>query len=288
MSKIVDFIDRAVSFIGERMNPITVFELRRQFNLVNHGIYFAVLYGILGILPFFVLLFPAKDITLFLDRIASTDITGFAVILLLFQFWIVVMMTPIGMTTLVQFFKIRDSLIFLAIDDIEVYRGVFYVGLYYMFKSFCLFFFWVVCLYLLGLITFDILCIFPIIWMSAVTIGNIFFSFIIIFLTKSSIRNSVIIVSFSLVVFGLMYVNVKINYIFSVVLISSKQLIFIKSLEWFPVVIAMFIIYFFVIWTIINFNLNRRRSIRQKLSISILVYLIIIVTFFIAVYFYRL
>ncbi|MDR1053143.1 MAG: hypothetical protein LBL39_03115 [Planctomycetaceae bacterium] len=274
MNRIIGLIDGLVSYIGERLNPIMVLELRRQFNLVKKGTSFAIMYGIIGLLLAFVLLLPAG----FIDSLAATDVSGFLLVFaLLIQYFFGVTAIQVFVVFLAYFYRWRDPLILSALSDVVLYRGLHQIGLFYTVKSFCLFYFWVVSLYLLGLISFDIFAIFPVIWLCSLTLGNMLFSFFAIFRKKHAIffhsAMTIMLLVFTYVVISTQFSPV----LPSLILTKSKELNFINTWNWLPLLIIAFPVCYYVTLKVINFNLTSNKSNLKKLLISITIYSILII-----------
>ncbi|MDR2642458.1 MAG: hypothetical protein LBC74_06660 [Planctomycetaceae bacterium] len=286
MSKVISFIDKLVSRVGEQVNPIMVFELRRQFNLVNHGIYFAIMYGILGLLAAVALVLPVDKLNSFLNMISATDMFGLAVIILLFQFCFFITLIPQGLIYLVFFFRWRDPSILTAVNDAVLYWGLYQIGLFYVVKAFCLLYFWVIFLYLLGLISFDLFGIFPVVWLFSITMGNMLYSFSIIFRHGKLFLIYVIQMSITIgTVFTIVYMFFS-NYagLLYVIFFPGKQVLFIETWNWLPVVFFMFPISFYATIKVIHFNLTSNKSIYKKLLKLFLIYSIIIIVTIIALH----
>jgi hypothetical protein len=273
MNRIIGLIDGLVSYICERLNPIMVLELRRQFNLVKKGTSFAIMYGILGLLLVFVLLLPAG----FIDSLAGTDFSGFLIVIFLLQYFCGIMAIQVSVVILAYFYRWRDPLILSALSDVDLYRGLHQIGLFYTVKSFCLFYFWVVSLYLLDLISFDIFAIFPVVWLCSLTLGNMLFSIFAIFRKKNSIlfhsAMTIILLAFTYVVFVMEFSPVMPLLVFT----KSKELSFINTWNWLPLLIIAFPVCFYATLKVLNFNLTSNKSNLKKLFISISIYAILII-----------
>ncbi|MDR1477450.1 MAG: hypothetical protein LBJ00_00735 [Planctomycetaceae bacterium] len=283
MKRIISFIDDLVLYVGERTSPMMVLEIRRQFNLVNRGTSFAVMYGIFGLLFLFVLLLPNNYPYQLINLIAETDFSGLVAIFFLMQFGYGIFMIPVLLAGLVHFYRRRDSQIILALSDVDLYLGLYQIGLFYMFKSFCLFYFWVVFLYILEIISFDLFAIFPVIWLFSVTAGNMLFSILAIFkrskLFLFFLFQVILATSLLLAVY---YVDAKYFLMRQMIMTTGmlargKDLHFIGTWSWLPVVIVAFPIYFYVTLKVLNFNLTSKKSIYKKLFLSIAIYSILIV-----------
>ncbi|MDR2762870.1 MAG: hypothetical protein LBB88_09735 [Planctomycetaceae bacterium] len=277
MSYVISFIDKLVSRIGDSVNPLLVLELRRQFNLVRHGIYFAILYGGLGLLFAIALFFPKQNILSFIDRLASTDLVGFTLIILLFQFWFFVTIIPFSLMFIPLRLKWYDPLIISAMNEKNFYWGLYQIGLYYMCKSFCLLFFWVVALYVTEIISFDLFFIFPIVWLIAIITGNILFSFSVIFRRSNIIVLAIMFTIFIPTIFFWIEIPTSLIFWTSRFLIASNKIEFISSWNWLPIFIIAFPVLFVVNLKIINFNLTSNKPKSRKLFISFLIYAAIII-----------
>ncbi|MDR1485410.1 MAG: hypothetical protein LBT09_11385 [Planctomycetaceae bacterium] len=285
MRDVIGFIDGLVARVGEDINPIVVFELRRQFNLVNHGIYFAIMYGLFSLVFLFLLLQPDAYLLFFIKILA--DASPIISIYLLYQFCFWVAMIPISLIALIHFFRWRDQLILLAMNEAELHFGFYLLGLYYMVKSCCLLYFWVVVFYLLGTISFDLFIIFPVVGLFSITVGNMNFSIAIIFrrcniIVRYLIPIMIIAAEFSIITI-ILTANSRTFFNYDPLLMTI-QLNPITTWNWLFVVFVMFPVFCFATHKIINFNLSINKPIRKKLLKSTSIYSILIIVTIIALY----
>jgi hypothetical protein len=291
MQKIIGFIDRLISRVGDEINPIMVLELRRQFNLVKYGTYFAIMYGLFGFIAAIMLIMPEDKLRSYVNLIIATDWVSFAILIIVVQFMLIIIFALVGMIHLTLFYWWRDPLILSAVNDVCLYRGLYQIGLFYVIKSFCLLYFWIVVLYFLEIIPLELFLIFPVLWLLSVVIGNIFFAFLIIFRKNKFILFGVmylmmLIISMT-VLFTLEYITIwhpilgiTINLLD--MLLTKQQ--FMTTWNWIFVPFGMSPIFVFATWKLINFNLTSNTTICKKLIKLIATYSILIIVTIIALY----
>ncbi|MDR1925549.1 MAG: hypothetical protein LBQ66_14345 [Planctomycetaceae bacterium] len=274
------FVDGLVSWFGDRMNPVVVLELRRQFNLVYHGFNFAIMYGLFAGLLSLLLMFREDVLVRVFKLISATDFVYLAEVILLYQFWLSIVVIPCSLLLLGFFWRLRDPLVLLAVRRDEFYFGLYQLGQFYMFKSFCLLYFWVVVLYMLGLISLDIFFAFPIIWMAGVTVGNMIFSLVIIF-GKNKIFSQTLIRFFIIFVFVLVVTFLYYHLFFDIGAIMSGRVVFFVAADgwgWFTVVVVAFLIYYYASWKLTKANLTSVKHPLRKFITTIKIYSAITIT----------
>ncbi|MDR1270460.1 MAG: hypothetical protein LBK82_13140, partial [Planctomycetaceae bacterium] len=261
MNRIISFIDGWVSYIGERLNPIAVLELRRQFNVAKKGTNFAITYGIFGLIFTYALLLPNNRLNQLINFLAEIDMSGWLAIFYLLFYCFVITFLPVSTVGFMYFLQRKDPLIFSALNDVDLYWGLYQIGLFRAVSSFGIFYFWIVSLYLLGLISFDIFAIFPVVSLISITVGNMFFSIRIIFKQRNSILfYSVLFYLVEVILMTPVFVGFNIKYHLLFSSIRSKDLNFINTWDWLPIVIVAFPIYFYLTLKVINFNLTSKKS----------------------------